>query len=161
MADIQLSESGLDFDLVISGGDLVADDGLRTAILLSLFCDARAHDDDGFLPGDRRGWWADEYLENEGDEIGSRLWLLQREKRTNETLLRAREYAREALQWLVDDGVATRVDVVAQFHGSALNLEIALLKPEGLERFSFSDVWNAEAAEGAAVKKTPRPVNEV
>ena len=44
---------------------------------------------------------------------GSRLWLLSREKTLPEVLRRAHDYAAEALRWLVDDGVASRVDVSA------------------------------------------------
>ena len=48
-------------DLSILGGDLATDDGLRTAVIISLFTDARARADDP-LPeadADRRGWWGD------------------------------------------------------------------------------------------------------
>lgn len=74
------------------GGDLVAENTLRTAVILSLFLDRRADDDDVLPNGsnDRRGWWADtvapmtEYGIGgglaSGDRIGSRLWLLSREK---------------------------------------------------------------------------------
>ena len=48
-----------------------------------------------------------------GDHIGSRLWLLSREKQLAGVLERARHYAEEALTWLVEDGVATAVQVTA------------------------------------------------
>ena len=86
------------------GGDLAA------AVLVSLFTDRRASDD--FVPTDgttnRRGWWADAYT---GRPIGSRLWQLERAKRLPDTLLRARDMCVEALQWLLDDEIATAVDV--------------------------------------------------
>ena len=41
------------------------------------------------------------------------LWLLAREKRTPAVLARAELYVREALQWLVDDGVASAIAVAA------------------------------------------------
>lgn len=63
MTDIALAWDNALFaaDLAIEGGRLVTDDGLRTAILISLFTDARANDDDPLPePGaDRRGWWGD------------------------------------------------------------------------------------------------------
>jgi phage gp46-like protein len=88
--------------------DLLTDEGPETAVLLSLFSDALAHEDDvlpDIVEGDRRGWWA--------GPIGSRLWLLAREKETEEVRLRAEFYAREALQWMLDDEVADQIDVVA------------------------------------------------
>lgn len=104
------------FDLSVDGADLESDDGLETAVVLSLFTDRRAREDD-VLPdpnSDRRGWWADAYPDIEQDQIGSRLWLLYREKQLPVVLQRAREYARESLQWLIDDGVARAVDVSAE-----------------------------------------------
>lgn len=102
-------------DWTLSGVDLASDDTIETAIILSLFTDRRAEPGDELPAGetDRRGWWGDAVPEAEGDRWGSRLWLLRREKQTQETLARAREYAREALSWLLDDGHATRLDVQA------------------------------------------------
>lgn len=112
-------------DCGMEAGDLVAEDSLRTAVILSLFLDRRADDDD-ILPNDsddRRGWWADTVApmtdygigggSASGDHIGSRLWLLSREKQLAGVLERARHYAEEALTWLVEDGVATAVQVTA------------------------------------------------
>ena len=112
-------------DCGMEAGDLVAEGSLRTAVILSLFLDRRAEDDD-ILPNgsdDRRGWWADTVApmtdygigggSASGDHIGSRLWLLSREKQLAGVLERARHYAEEALTWLVEDGVATAVQVTA------------------------------------------------
>lgn len=97
-------------DLALDGYDLATEGGLHTAVIVSLFTDRRAESDDEIPDGsgDRRGWWADPAL-------GSRLWLLARAKETPDTLARARAYAIEALQWLIDDGVATAVDVTAEW----------------------------------------------
>lgn len=140
----------------IGAGDLLREDGLRTAVALSLFTDATARPDDP-LPdgagGDRRGWWGDLPLADgqAEDPIGSRLWLLAREKRTEETRLRAERYAREALEWMVRDGVAARVDVAAAWggdRGEFLLLRVAVLRDadgrRALERFDFP--WSVEAS---------------
>jgi phage gp46-like protein len=92
-------------------GSIARDDGLATAVLLSLFLDARAAPDDGAT--DRRGWLGDALSPVPGDRIGSRLWLLAREKQTDETLRRAEDYAAEALAWLVEDRLAESVEVAA------------------------------------------------
>lgn len=100
------------FDLSIAGGDLVPDGTLETAVLLSLYTDRRALDEDVLPDGstDPRGWWADVY----GDrQIGSRLWLLSREKELDSVLRRAKEYATEALDWISSDGIAQSVEVDA------------------------------------------------
>lgn len=80
---------------------LQRDDGLGTAILISLFTDRRVTADEA--EGDRRGWIGDALSEIEGDRIGSRLWLLKREKATEDTRQRAIEYSAEALAWMEDE----------------------------------------------------------
>lgn len=59
-------------------------------------------------------------LDIAGDRIGSRLWLLKREKQLPETLRRAEDYAREALAWLVTDGLAASVTVAAEWAAMGL-----------------------------------------
>ncbi len=103
------------FDVVLENGDLAADEGLRTAVLLSLFLDRRAEDDDQVYDGDRRGSWMDQYQDNPNDRLGSRLWLLRRATETAATLQRARTYAEEALRWLVEDGIARKVETEAEW----------------------------------------------
>jgi phage gp46-like protein len=129
MADFKTIWRGDRFigDLALSEDGLAVGCDLTTAVLISLFTHRRAHRDDR-LPDpdnhDRRGWWAD--IANPRP-IGSRLWLLSREKQTVDTMLRAEAYAREALDWLVEDGVAIRVDVTASNPRQAvLLLTIAL-----------------------------------
>lgn len=127
MSDIALiySPASLSFDYALAGADLAIDTGLNTAVAISLLSDRQAAADD-FIPdgtGDRRGWFGD--LPSDGttpeaqatDLIGSRLWLLSREKRTQDTLNRAQGYGLEALQWLIDDGVAQTVTFAPQYQG--------------------------------------------
>ena len=92
-------------------GVLADDQDLGTAVMLSLFSDRTALADDEIPDGGPiRGWWADTFRQY---PLGSRLWLLHREKKTERTRRRAEEYAREAMQWFLDAGVASRVDVSA------------------------------------------------
>ena len=102
-------------DIAIEAGDLAREESLQTAILLSLFSDRRATKEElaRFGGDDARGWWGDAIAEVEGDEFGSKLWLLSRGKAIPETLNRAREYARQALSWLIEDEVASGVTVEA------------------------------------------------
>lgn len=103
------------------------DDGITRAVIISLFSDDRAHTDDVLPDGtdDRRGFWADSVLPPQGAQqriwaTGSRLWLLSREKQTAETARRAREYAEEALQWLLSRGDARHVNVDAVWRSQGL-----------------------------------------
>lgn len=132
-------------DLDVSSGDFAADEGLKTAFELSLFTDRRAEDGDVLPVGasNQRGWWADAVSE---DKIGSRLWLLEREKVSPDVLARAEEYAREALAWLLTDKVASRLDVTAEFFpgiSPTLELSVIVTRPSGREAaFRFGRVWS-------------------
>ena len=121
--------------------DFISDD-LARAVVNSLFSWRRAADSDGVSSGRREGWWADSYAEG-GDMFGSRLWLLQREKLTNETLLKAKEYAEEALRWLIDDAVAGAVDVSVERAGvERMDLSVIVRKPDlSTLDLRFQHVW--------------------
>jgi phage gp46-like protein len=98
----------------------------------------------------RRDWWGDALAANPGDRIGSHLWLLFRCKQTEETRRRGEEYARAALAWMLEDGVASAVDVEAGWLEPAtgiLGLAVAIHKPGGksVERYYFS--VNTQTAE--------------
>ena len=133
-------------DLALDGTTLATDAGLYSAVVASLFSDRRASPDDRLDPGetDRRGWWADALLQ-EGDRWGSRLWLVRREKHLPEVLARIEEYAHEALAWLREDGIATRVDIAATAPrtGQWL-LTVDIHRPDG-ERvaYRFDHLWQA------------------
>ncbi len=137
-------------DLAIERGAVVLDAGLRTAILISLFTDARAPDD-AELPedsADRRGWWGDDFPSavQGRDDIGSLLWLLARSKITRATVNRAREYARAALAWLITDGIASRLDVQVEAQdGHRLAIRVELDRPDGPARELYDYVWEASA----------------
>lgn len=115
---------------------------LARAVVISLFSWRLAEPDDPY-DADRFGWWADSHPPADGDRIGSRLWLLSRVALTDETVRRARAYCVEALQWLLDDGVATAVDVNAARVGvDRLSISCVITRAEGaVVNLRFDDVW--------------------
>jgi len=146
MADIETfaiaDAGGSRFDYRIEAGQLVAAHDLKTAVIISLFTDRRALDDDR-LPDESaacRGWWGDAFAAR---LMGSRLWLLSREKELPEVIARAREYAQEALAWLTEDGIARRMTVSAKDLGAGwLSLDIRIERPGGhLEQFRHDFAW--------------------
>lgn len=148
MADIRTVfidlEHGADYALTALGFE--EDEGLDTAVIISLLTDARAKDDDTLPSGtDHRGWWGDDYAEIDGDKLGSRLWLLDREKQLPEVLLRARSYIQEALQWLVVDGVAESVEVQTFVpRDGILGAIVNVIRPDGqTTQFKFDNLWSA------------------
>lgn len=127
-------------DWQTGGGGLLDGNDLETAILISLFTDRLARTDDGIDSDDRRGWWGDTGSEY---PIGSRLWLLRREKLTTKVALKAEDYANEAVAWLLDDGVVTAISTNAQIvYPNRLNLIISYQQPAQTQAsVKFSWVW--------------------
>lgn len=106
---------------------LALEDSLQTAIILSLFTDRRATVDDK-LPlhdTDRRGWVGDEFMatdfDTRPDPWGSRLWLCYWGKASGDVLEAARFAAAESLDWMLRAGIASKVDVTAQWVGERMD----------------------------------------
>jgi phage gp46-like protein len=130
MPDVRLVQSGgfpLQTDisvdwLLLADGTLDETQALATAVIVALGTDALAAPDD-VLPDpnstDRRGWWGD--LDADviwgAWPIGSRLWLLEREKITGSaaqqgaTLRRIQFAIQEALRPFLDLRIASRIEV--------------------------------------------------
>jgi phage gp46-like protein len=140
-------EGAQESDLALLLGDLEHETTMRTAILLSLFSDARATPDELRNHGgdDPRGACIDALSPVEGDRFGSKLWLLFREKQIPETLNRAKRYCEDALEWLREDGIARLVEVVTAWIGQGrMSITITITKPDDVtDRFAF--VWSQAA----------------
>ncbi len=138
----------MEYDVKINGSDLLREEGIETAVFMSLFTDRRAEVDDPLLNnGERKGWWGDA-LETNGDKIGSRLWLLNN-KTTVETIQLAKYYIEEALQWLIDDRVVMKMEVNVERQGIIGNYilaaEIKMFYSDGAnDALKFIDLWNSQ-----------------
>lgn len=171
MTDIALvwDADAMAADLLLANGQLATDAGMRTAILISLFSDARAADDET-LPeagGDRRGWWGDAYAREDRPDagtardvnrIGSLLWLLSRSKITARVLAQAKQACEEALAWLVRDGIALAVRVVVEAQmrpgqqtPDLLAIAVEIDRPGGPNRQRHDFTWEASTATITAV----------
>lgn len=149
--DIALVINAIDntIDLGLSSFDLITDGGIQTSVIVSLFTDRRTTSDDP-APDEQSGlggWWGDLFQDDTNDLIGSKLWLLKRAKREQETLNRAEDYAKEALKWMIDDGVAETVDASASYDGNGnLILGISLTEPSGNKLdFRYALKWQVES----------------
>lgn len=130
-------------DWSMTGALLTTGNDIETALLISLFTDRQAEPEDVIPDGtnDPRGWWGDEFSTV---KIGSRLWLLNRSKQTQETLQRAYDYIVEALQWMVDDGVVAKFDVYVEWTAAGqLGAQVVAYKQDGSTvAKAYSWAWN-------------------
>ncbi|NWB89837.1 phage GP46 family protein [Pseudomonas agarici] len=105
---------------------------LTRSVLISLFTWRRANSNDPIDDDERFGWWGDSFPVVSDDRIGSRLWLLRRVKLTARTQLDAQFYAREALQWLIDDGHCSAIEITTErLDAQRLNLRTVLILAGG------------------------------
>lgn len=113
MTDLALTLDSRGADLVLAGDDLLLDEGLEAPVLVSLFSDARATEEQD-LPGGEgsglRGWWG----ADEGEAFGSLLWLSERSKVTDETVNMVREAVRDGLAWLIEEEIVASLEVSAE-----------------------------------------------
>lgn len=144
------SALSLESDIVVdaTAGQYERDPKLYTATKLSLFCNARA------LPGDELpegegafgenlgGWWGSAFLSDSG-ELGSRLWTLRRSAITQRTRQRARDFALEALAWMIELGIAseTLVDVDVP-SPEVLGIDVTIVRADGSSA-EFAFLWRA------------------
>lgn len=128
--------------LAINTGMQPADPLVR-AVVISLFTWRRAQPGDDLPGSELNGWWGDTHADQAGDQIGSRLWLLSRSSLNAETVARAKDYATEALQWLLDDGVASKVEVTASRVGmDRLLIAAVILRADGQTiDLRFENAW--------------------
>jgi len=148
--DVAIKTIGKIFVLQVENGDLAIDEGLQTAVTISLFTDQRVSEDE--LPVEeksKRGWWADAFPVTDQDKIGSKLWLLERVKRTAETLRKFEDYSKEALNWLIEDGVAETIEVTASYdENNQLVAAITIKKPKG-RTSRFQLLWDKQELKAA------------
>lgn len=139
----------LRFDPVELDGDLadVADDsGVETEALIALATDARVDpsDLDDLLLRDlgiaapptgrpNRGYWADAVL-NDGEQTGSRLWLLEGAPVADVSIARVEELVAEALAPIVRAGRIASFDAGVSIDGQSIVVAPTLHLPDGSTR---------------------------
>lgn len=140
-----LKKNGTVFDIGLDQADLKADNGLETALAISVFTDARVNDDQ--LPygtTKKRGWWGDMFPDHPGDKIGSRMWTINPAKITNETRNLAVDYCRESTRWLIEDGIASVINFSSEYNENKhLKIYIEVVKPDGTSP-KYEVLWDAQ-----------------
>ncbi len=128
-------------------------DDLEAAVHVSLFTDRRVARHELHAGSyDRRGFWGDSFPEVEGDEWGGRVWLTERDKLVDDSTVesgttpeKVGDRVREALNWLVEDGVATRleVEVVRLDEGAGVRIGIVRERDDDPISILYEPLWEA------------------
>lgn len=147
MTDIVLefNDSVKEYDVSILSGDLKTGNDLEAAVIVSLFTWARAEADEVDEGSPRYGWWGDRIDEDSTDNTGSKLYLLKREKITEETIARAKEYIEQALQWMITDSVASAGTVTIERDSNdknRVNASVVITRGDRTRTMNFNDLWS-------------------
>lgn len=125
-------------------GDILSADQLDTAILVSLFSDARAAAYEIVKPQLRRGWVGD--LEKPEDPIGSKLWLLEQARLTSATVAQATNFSKTSLAWMTRDEIALSVAAQARVGETSLFMLITITKPHSRSETVLAALWDGTGA---------------
>lgn len=85
--DIRMIDTLEGGEISVNGGEPKIDNGLDTAVYISLYTDFN--------------WW--------GGDIGSRIYQVK--KNSREERLKLKEYIKESLNWMTTDGLASKITV--------------------------------------------------
>lgn len=138
-----LQDDKLHADIDVRAGAPVIDDGLSTAVYISLFSDAA-------VEGLGGGWWGDMLetaLPAESGKLGSRLWTLVRAKLLPGIEKTIAGYCNEALRWMIDSGIASSISVdVSVISGHNILIDVRIFQPGNDESRDYRFNWDAQAA---------------
>jgi len=152
MADIALvwnsTEGHADLAMNATGTDLLIDDGLITAVTISLFTDALAPPGAPIPDGsaDRRGYWGDMPVDPTDDvaagSTGSLLWLYENGLQTQPNLLAIQDAAQTALAWLTQTGIAGSVNATATYPTlGQCDLQIDIEQQGASRSLFYANIW--------------------
>lgn len=126
--DVKFNNSKGYYDISLdNNGNISTTNGLDTAILLTLFTDARADDSEVQEAINRRGWWGNAFSPFVDSNVGSKIWLLANDTPTSDTKALATSYARQACQFLIDGGYVDNLNVVTTLTTRSLRITITTI----------------------------------
>lgn len=107
---LAIDDDGI-YDLSANGNDLAVVEGFETAIQLALFTDSRTDSGEVQEAFDREGWAGNLLTTASNFELGGELWLLDQARLDNLSINRAQDFAYNSLLYLIDRGIADRIEI--------------------------------------------------
>ncbi len=116
--------------------------GFEGPVTASLYSWARDPDVDPSVTAQPFGWWASQFSDDENDNYGSLLYTFRRERISNEVQSRLNTTLQNALQWMVTDGIARRVEVeVERFDTQVVAAKITVTRADGK---TWDRIWEIQ-----------------
>jgi phage gp46-like protein len=120
------------YDIYAENGSLAITKGMESQIYMSLLNNKRASNSQVLIRELQQGWLGNNIISDVNNtpdyEIGSLLWLvIEQSNITNVNLEKIKSYARDSLNWLIEDNYCTLIKVEASFGGNVVFLDITLV----------------------------------
>lgn len=141
IALFQDKSTGL-YDVEFANGDFVTVDSFDTSLTVSLMADARASSSQVPRAELRRGWWGNQFNDDPSFEVGSKLWLLSQARKTQDTLNSAIDFAKNALQWVINDNHAKGINVTGKPTDTGIQLTVVIDRGASTTETKYYDLWN-------------------
>ena len=120
--------------------------GLETAIVVSLFSNARAPASQIETPTKRGGWVGNILTSDTGRQVGSRLWTFDQSRLTPDIMNQVSVAAQESLSWMVEDGLAKTVNAQAtKVAERKVTIDVQIVTITGKEE-RYSLLWRNTGA---------------
>lgn len=125
-----MDENGL-YVIARNGTDIAVVDGLETAMLVSLFTNARMDESVRSNPLQRGGWVGNIQNAKRKRQLGGHCWTLEDERITTYYLAQAKEKSRRAHDWMLTDGMARHIVTSASAKGQSVSIDIKYTGRDG------------------------------
>lgn len=142
MQDIAMLKRGDLYDIAFDAGDIKTIEGLETAAVLSLFTDARADKSETAKTTRRRGWLGNATMFTDGHEIGSKLWLLEQARLTDETEKNLQTYVSNCFAWMLKDRLIRSFEVTTGKENQQATFNVKFVITENFVTSINFALWN-------------------
>lgn len=139
--DIAVRKTGDLFDIDFVDGDLAGANSFDTAINITIYEERRADESEQPINYLRRGWWGNLLNDNEGFEIGSKLWEFYQSRATQNVNNKVQTFLQEAFSWFVEDGYATNVLVESELRDNNIVPTITILRSQNVVDSRSFKLW--------------------
>lgn len=116
------------WDIDFANGDIEMTQGLDTAIYLSIISENRASASQIKDARLRRGHFTNEFNNIQNSEVGSLVWYYSGQVvNTDSNVSLIQDAITDCLSWILDQGIASDLEVSIEKKGSGLNIDIELI----------------------------------
>lgn len=124
-----------------SDGDFETDAFFDTALLMTIFCEQRASEQEMPVPQQRRGWIGNE--STPGFEIGSKVWLFEQARLNRTTMNGIKTALTNGLSWLGDINSVVSYDVEVSLDvNNNLQVQVSIFRSNSQIDNKFFTLWN-------------------